>query len=67
MSEQAANPEDAWTLEEWEKALTIRVGTAFLCRECHNLVMVTKGGVGRMDLKCCGKPMEPIRSVEEAT
>jgi hypothetical protein len=48
------------TLEEWEAALTLRVGTAYACRECGNLVMITKGGVGVLDLKCCGKPMEAV-------
>ena len=47
-------------LGDWEKALTLKVGTAFACRECGNLVMLTRGGVGVLDLKCCGKPMEEI-------
>ena len=51
-----------WALEDWEKALTIKVGTAYLCRECENLVMVTRGGVGVLDLRCCGKPMEKVTS-----
>ena len=49
-----------WDLDVWEKALTIHVGNAYACRDCGNLVMVTKGGVGVLDLKCCGKPMEQI-------
>jgi len=52
-------PED-WNIEEWEGALTIDVGTSYVCRECGNLVMVTKGGVGVLDLICCGKPMELV-------
>jgi|GEM_PF-2333280 len=48
-----------WDIEEWEEALTIKVGSAHVCRECGNVVMVTKGGVGVLDLKCCGKVMEP--------
>ncbi len=47
-----------WDLKDWEKALTIHVGAAYMCRTCENLVMVTRGGVGVLDLKCCGKPME---------
>jgi len=47
-----------WELEAWEKAFTINVGRAYVCRECDNLVMVTKGGVGSLDLKCCNKQME---------
>ena len=59
MAEDRA-PETAgeWTLDDWEGALTLRVGQAFACRACGNLVMVTKGGVGVLDLKCCGKPMQ---------
>ena len=47
-----------WNLGDWEKALTIRVGTAHVCRQCGNLVMVTRGGVGVMELRCCGHAME---------
>lgn len=50
-----------WNLGDWEKALTIRVGTAFACHACGNLVMVTRGGVGVMELVCCGKVMEEVR------
>lgn len=46
-----------WDLGDWEKVLTINVGTAYACRECHNLVMITRGGIGLMQLTCCGKPM----------
>lgn len=49
-----------WDREEWEQALTIEVGTSYLCRACGNIVMVTHGGVGVMELICCGAPMERI-------
>ena len=49
-----------WNTGDWERVLTINVGTAYVCRACRNLVMVTKGGVGVLDLVCCGKPMEKI-------
>ena len=49
-----------WNTRDWERALTIHVGTAHICRVCQNLVMVTKGGVGVMELVCCGKPMEKV-------
>jgi desulfoferrodoxin-like iron-binding protein len=49
-----------WNLGDWEKALTIQVGTAYLCRECGNIVMVTRGGAGILDLVCCDKPMEKV-------
>jgi len=56
-------PETAgdWTLDDWEQALTLRVGQAFACRECGNLVMITRGGVGVLDLKCCGAPMQEVQ------
>lgn len=55
---ESAPPE--WGLEEWERALTIHVGTAYACRKCGNLAMVTRGGVGTMELRCCGGPMSRI-------
>ena len=55
---EALPPE--WNLSEWEKALTIHVGAAYICRHCQGLVMVAKGGVGVMELICCGKPMEKV-------
>ena len=51
-----------WELEEWEQALTINVGAAYVCRTCGNVVMVTRGGVGVMELICCGVPMELIET-----
>ena len=60
MSEFPETPPTDWNLGEWEQALTIHVGEAYLCRDCGNVVMVTRGGVGIMDLKCCGKPMEKV-------
>ena len=49
-----------WNLSEWEQALTIHVGEAYACRKCGNVVMVTRGGVGVMELVCCGSPMERV-------
>jgi desulfoferrodoxin-like iron-binding protein len=46
-----------WDFDEWERVLTLHVGTAYACRICGNVVMVTKGGVGILDLVCCGIPM----------
>jgi desulfoferrodoxin-like iron-binding protein len=53
-----------WSLGDWEEALTIHVGTAYACRVCGNLVMVTRGGTGVLDLNCCGRPMERIHEPE---
>ena len=58
-------PPPDWNLGEWEDALTINVGTVHACRACGNLVMVTKGGVGVMELICCGKPMEKVNPQED--
>ena len=60
MTEMPESARPQWGLGDWEKELTIHVGTAYGCRECDNLVMVTRGGVGVMQLSCCGKPMERI-------
>lgn len=51
-----------WDLEEWEQALTINVGSSFVCRKCGNIVMVTRGGVGVMELVCCGVLMERVET-----
>jgi desulfoferrodoxin-like iron-binding protein len=59
------DPRDAmadYSLDDWEKALTINVGTAYICRQCANRVMVTRGGLGSLDLVCCGHPMEKVRA-----
>jgi len=49
-------------LEDWEQALSIQVGSAHVCRTCGNVVMVTRGGVGVMELVCCGVLMETIEA-----
>lgn len=49
-----------WDLGDWEEALSIHVGDAYGCRQCGNLVMVTKGGTGVLQLGCCGRPMEKL-------
>jgi hypothetical protein len=53
---ETAPPE--WDLGDWEDVLTIHVGTSYVCRKCGNVAMVTRGGVGIMELVCCGDPME---------
>ena len=57
-SQETQGPD--WYLGDWERALTIHVGAAYVCRQCENLVMVTKGGIGVLDLVCCGQPMEKV-------
>jgi hypothetical protein len=60
-------PDGNWNLGEWEQALTIDVGASFLCRKCENVVMVTRGGVGVLDLVCCGDPMERVNPPAETS
>ena len=60
MATHPETPPADWNLGEWESALTIHVGTAYVCRHCENVVMVTRGGVGMLNLVCCGKPMEKV-------
>jgi hypothetical protein len=62
MQDDYQSTNQAWELEQWEEALTIQVGTAWVCRECDNLVMVTRGGTGVMELTCCGQPMERVHA-----
>lgn len=57
--------ESEWGREEWKKAWNLRVGKAFHCSKCGAMVMVTKGGVGMLELKCCGMPMEPVEIEKE--
>jgi desulfoferrodoxin-like iron-binding protein len=33
-----------------------QVGKQYTCKKCGNVLVVTKGGEGKM--KCCGEPME---------
>ena len=49
-----------WDLEDWEKAYTIHVGTIYACRTCKNLVMITRSGIGVLEMNCCGKSMEQM-------
>lgn len=60
MDDTPTTPPSDWGLGDWESALTIRVGTTYVCRQCENIVMVTRGGVGVLELTCCGEPMEEI-------
>lgn len=63
-SELPESPPPEWNLGEWEDVLNIEVGTAYACRQCGNLVMVTRGGVGIMKLTCCGQPMDRVECGE---
>lgn len=54
-----------WDVSEWTKAWTIKVGRAYACSRCGTMVMVTKGGVGVMEPKCCGKDMYQVEKSGE--
>lgn len=60
MGRDASDRPGEGDLEEWEQALSIQVGSSYVCRTCGNVVMVTRGGVGVMELICCGVLMEKI-------
>ena len=64
-SDQYQAPPPDWDLGDWERVLTIHVGTPYVCRDCGNIAMVTRGGVGVLELKCCGKPMERVEATRE--
>ena len=51
-----------WDLGDWEESLSIHVGAVYCCRICKNVAMVTKGGLGVLQLGCCGQPMEKINA-----
>ena len=53
-------PSGDWDVSEWTEAWTIKVGSAYACAVCGTMAMVTKGGVGVMEPKCCGRPMSRI-------
>jgi hypothetical protein len=66
MKKLPEKPPPEWNLGDWERVLTIKVGAAYACRRCENLVMVTRGGVGIMQLTCCGQPMDKVGPGREA-
>ena len=65
MSQTPEHAPADWDLDDWEQALTLHVGATYVCRECGNVVMVTRGGIGVMDLHCCGEPMEKVIAQED--
>ena len=64
MEQYPETPPAEWDLGDWEQRLTILVGASYVCRICQNLVMVTRGGVGNLELVCCGRPMEKVEFTE---
>jgi hypothetical protein len=57
--------EEEWKVDEWTDEWTIRVGKAYACTKCGSMVMVTKGGIGVMQPKCCSKDMSLVEKVDE--
>jgi desulfoferrodoxin-like iron-binding protein len=60
MSDFGSTQPPEYDLEQWTQALTIHVGSAYACKTCGQLVMVTRGGVGTLELICCGQPMQKV-------
>jgi desulfoferrodoxin-like iron-binding protein len=60
MSDFESTPAPEYDLGQWEAALTIHVGEGYVCRTCGQVVMVTHGGVGSMELVCCGRSMQKL-------
>ena len=58
MSEEYQSSE--WSVDEWTNAWSIKVGRAYGCGTCGNMIMVTKGGLGNLDPECCGAPMKIV-------
>lgn len=50
-----------WTHDEWADAWSIKVGEAYGCDKCKTMIMVTKGGVGTLEPKCCGVSMVHVK------
>lgn len=55
--QEAILSEPEWSVSEWTKGWTIHVGKAYVCRKCGTMIMVTKGGVGNLEPKCCSTDM----------
>lgn len=53
-----------WSVDDWKSAWSLKVGTAYVCNKCGCMVMVTKGGVGSMEHRCCGEIMHPFTGDE---
>lgn len=49
-----------WTRGEWERAWHLNVGTAYGCKKCGSVIMITKGGVGTLEPYCCDQMMKPL-------
>jgi len=54
-----------WDLGDWEDSLSIDVGSVYCCRKCQNVAMVTKGGLGILQLGCCDEPMEQVQADQD--
>ncbi|OGP31795.1 MAG: hypothetical protein A2073_03960 [Deltaproteobacteria bacterium GWC2_42_11] len=53
------------SMDEWTKGWTIHVGRAYACSKCGTMVMVTKGGIGTLEPKCCGSDMVLVKMPDE--
>ncbi|HHL39389.1 MAG TPA: hypothetical protein ENJ37_02675 [Deltaproteobacteria bacterium] len=51
-----------WRREEWMEEWSINMGNAFVCNECGAVVMVTRGGIGMLEPRCCDRAMAPLKT-----
>lgn len=51
-----------WTVDQWMSAWTINVGKAYACDQCRSMIMVTKGGTGVLEPRCCGQAMRLVEN-----
>ncbi|MBI5893707.1 MAG: hypothetical protein HZB79_08685 [Deltaproteobacteria bacterium] len=57
--------EPEWSQADWASGWTIHVGKAYSCRKCGTMIMVTKGGIGTLEPKCCGRDMALVERPDE--
>ncbi len=57
--------EPEWSQDDWTSGWTIHVGKAYSCGKCGTMIMVTKGGIGTLEPKCCGSDMFLVERPDE--
>ncbi|HLA50827.1 MAG TPA: hypothetical protein VJZ92_01060 [Thermodesulfobacteriota bacterium] len=65
MAEETGLAGAEWSVDEWTTEWTIHVGRAYHCAVCGTMVMVTKGGIGVMEPKCCNRDIALVAKTDE--
>lgn len=65
MAEETGLAGAEWSVDEWTNEWTIHVGRAYHCAVCGAMGMVTKGGIGVMEPKCCNRDMALVAKTDE--